>query len=71
MYTSIHISSAQEITIELIESIKNTFKSKPISITIEEELDTTAFLNSSPANKMILEKSILQDQNKNHIQLKL
>ena len=71
MYTSFHISSAQEITVELIEAIKNTFKSKPISITIEEELDTTAFLNSSATNKMILEKSILQDQNNNHIKLKL
>ncbi|MEY5048703.1 MAG: hypothetical protein RLZZ175_2062 [Bacteroidota bacterium] len=71
MYTSFHISSAQEITVELIEAIKNTFKSKPISITIEEELDTTAFLNSSATNKMILEKSIQQDQNNNHIKLKL
>lgn len=71
MYTSFHISSAQEITVELIEAIKKTFKSKPISITIEEELDTTAFLNSSATNKMILEKSTLQDQNNNHIKLKL
>jgi hypothetical protein len=35
MYTTYHLSSAQEINIDIIEAIKVAFKSKPITITIE------------------------------------
>jgi hypothetical protein len=70
MYTTYHLSSAQEITIDLLEAIKANFKSKPIVITVEEEIDTTTYLNSSPANKNMLKKSIEQDKNGEHILVK-
>ena len=38
-----------------------------ITITVEEELDATAYLNSSPSNKANLEKSLNQDKNNEHI----
>ncbi len=71
MYTTYHLTSAQEITPDLLEAIKATFKSKPITITVEEELDATAYLNSSAANKAVLEKSIEQDKKGEHIRVKL
>jgi len=38
MNTVFHLSSADEINQDLIESIKAAYKKKPISITIEEDL---------------------------------
>jgi len=43
----------------MINAIKANFKSKPIVIAVAEELDATAYLMSSPANKAILDKSLL------------
>jgi hypothetical protein len=60
MYTTYHLSSAQEITPDILEAIKIAFKSKPIKITVEEELDTTAYLMSNPANKAAIDKSLKQ-----------
>ena len=37
MYTTYHLSSAQDVTIDILEAIKANFKSKPILITVEEE----------------------------------
>jgi len=71
MFTTYHLSSAQEVSSELLEAIKATFKSKPISITVEEEIDTTTYLLSSPKNKAILDKSIEQDNKGEHIRVKL
>ena len=67
MYTTYHLASAQDISIDILEAIKANFKSKPITITVEEELDATAYLNSSPTNKANLEKSLNQDKNNEHI----
>jgi hypothetical protein len=67
MQTTYHISSAQDISIELLEAIKATFKTKPICITVEDEIDTTDYLNSSLANKEMLNKSIIQDQKGEYI----
>ena len=63
MYTTYHLSSAQELTTDIIEAIKTAFKEKPVVITIEEEMDETAFLMANPANKAMLLKSIAQDKN--------
>ena len=63
MYTTYHLASAQEITTDVIESIKTAFKTKPIKLTVEVEDDETAFLLSSPANKTMLQQSIAQDKN--------
>ncbi len=70
MYTTYHLASAQDITPDLLDAIKATFKSKPVKITVEEELDTTVYLKSSLKNKTIIEKSIEQDKNGEHILVK-
>ena len=70
MYTTYHLSSAEDITPDILESIKIAFKSKPIVITVEEELDATAYLMSNPANKARLEKSLQQAKNGEFIEVK-
>ncbi len=37
MYTIYHLSSAQDVSPDILEAIKTTFKSKAITITVEEE----------------------------------
>jgi hypothetical protein len=37
MYTTYHFSSAQELNSDILDSIKATFKMKPITIIVEEE----------------------------------
>lgn len=37
MYTTYHLSSAQDINSDILESIKMAFKSRPITITIEDD----------------------------------
>jgi len=39
MYTTYHLTSAQEAGSELLDSIKAVFKSKPITIIVEEDRD--------------------------------
>ena len=63
MYTTYHLSSAQEISPDILDAIKIAFKSKPIKITVEEEFDTTAYLMSNPANKAAIDKSLEQLKN--------
>lgn len=71
MYTTYHLASAQEVTTDILEAIKANFKSKPIVITVEEEIDTTTYLNSSVANKKMLKTSMEQDKNGETISVKL
>ena len=37
MYTTYHLTSAQEVTSDILDAIKATFKSKPITIIVEED----------------------------------
>ena len=37
MYTTYHLSSAQQVNTDLLDAIKATFKSKPITIIVEED----------------------------------
>jgi hypothetical protein len=37
MITTYHLSSAQDVSVDILEAIKATFKSKPITIIIEED----------------------------------
>ena len=39
MYTTFHLSSAQEVSVDMLDAIKAAFKTKPITITIEEDYD--------------------------------
>jgi len=71
MYTTYHLSSAQEITIDRLESIKTSFKTRAIKITVEEEIDTTSYLMSNSKNKEVLENSLRQAKNKEFIEVKL
>ena len=57
MYTTFHIR-ANELDDNFLKGIKKIFKSKRISITVEEDLDETDYLLSNPSNKKILEKSL-------------
>lgn len=71
MYTTYHLASAQDLTVDILEAIKANFKSKPIVITVEEEMDNTTYLNSTEANKKMLHDSIVQDENGEYIAVKL
>ena len=57
MYTSFHLK-ASELDENFLKSVKALFKSKTISIIIEEEQDTTEYLLSTEANRKHLEESI-------------
>ena len=39
MYTTFHVPSAQEVSVDMLDAIKAAFKTKPITITIEEDSD--------------------------------
>ena len=62
MYTTYHFKSATEINTDVLDAIKAAFKGKAVVITVEEEMDETAFLLSDPANKAMLIHSIEQDK---------
>ena len=71
MYTTYHFNSTAEINGEILEAIKNTFKEKPIVITVEEELDATDYLMSTPANRAKLKKSLEEAKKGNFIEVKM
>jgi hypothetical protein len=58
MYTIFHFKSAEEINTDIVDAIKLAFKSKPVTITVEEESDETAFLLANSKNREILMESI-------------
>ena len=62
MYTTYHFKSAADINMDIINAIKTAFKEKPVVITIEEDVDETAFLMGDPNNKEMLLNSIAQDK---------
>lgn len=37
MYTTYHLTSAQEVSTDILDAIKATFKTKPITIIVEED----------------------------------
>lgn len=37
MYATYHLTSAQELSADIVDAIKATFKSKPITIIVEED----------------------------------
>jgi hypothetical protein len=59
MYTTYHLASAQEVTTDILDAIKATFKSKPITIIVEEDesdFDLTAEM------KAVLDERLLEDK---------
>ena len=71
MYTTYHLSSAQDVNTEILDAIRAAFKTRPIVITIEDETDATAYLMSSPANRKMLDESLLQARNGNFVEVKV
>ena len=59
MYTTYHLASAQEVTTDILDSIKATFKSKAITIIVEEVDD---FYELDSNIKKILDERLLEDQ---------
>ena len=59
MTTTYHLN-VNELSIELLNSIKAAFKDKTVDITVSESMDETAYLLSSEANKKMLEESMQQ-----------
>ena len=59
MYTTYHLKSADEITSDLLDSIKAIYKSKPITIIVEEDED-----NFEPDDEMktILDERLEEDE---------
>ncbi len=47
-----------ELDMKFINSIKEIFKGKPVSITITDETDETAYLLSNPSNRKQLQINI-------------
>ncbi len=59
MYTTYHFSSAQELNSDILDSIKATFKMKPITIIVEEE-EYDYVLTSEMKN--ILDERLQEDE---------
>lgn len=59
MYTTYHLASAQEVKNDVLDSIKATFKSKAITIVVEELDD---FYELDPSVKKTLDERLLEDQ---------
>jgi len=60
MYTTYHLSSAQEVNTDILDSIKATFKSKPITIIVEED-DQTGY-ELSDQMKEVLDQRLMEDE---------
>lgn len=58
MYTTYHLDSAQDISPDILEAIKVVFKSRPITITVEEEDD----FELTEEMKAILDERLSEDE---------
>jgi hypothetical protein len=58
MYATYHLSSAQELSSDILDAIKATFKSKPITIIVEEDEEE---FELDPELKAILDERLLED----------
>lgn len=60
MYTTYHLTSAEELSTDILDAIKATFKSKPITIIVEEDhrdFDLTSDM------KAVLDERLEEDEN--------
>lgn len=60
MYTTYHLSSAQEVNTDILDAIKATFKSKAITIIVEEDDDTDYELSNEM--KTVLDNRLLEEE---------
>jgi hypothetical protein len=58
MYTTYHLTSAQEVSSDILDSIKATFKSKPITIIVEEDQSDFELTTEM---KAVLEERLAED----------
>lgn len=59
MHTTYHLKSAQEVNTDLLDAIKATFKSKPITILVKEEESE----DELPADtQAVLEERLQEDE---------
>jgi hypothetical protein len=59
MHTTYHLESAQEVSADLLDSIKATFKSKSITITVRENDDYPELTDEM---KAILDERLAEDE---------
>jgi predicted RND superfamily exporter protein len=59
MYTTYHLTSAQEVNTDILDAIKAAFKSKPITIIVEED-DQDFELTSDM--KEVLDERLREDE---------
>jgi hypothetical protein len=59
MYTTYHLTSAQEVSADILDSIKATFKSKPITIIVEEDEDNFELTSEM---KTVLDGRLAEDE---------
>jgi hypothetical protein len=59
MYTTYHLTSAQEVNTDLLDAIKATFKSKPITIIVEESDND---FNLTSDMKAVLDERLQEDE---------
>lgn len=58
--TTIYRLHVNELTADLVKSIKSAFKGKTVEITVSDTLDETDYLLAGEANRRSLEKSMQQ-----------
>jgi len=59
MYTTYHLTSAQDVNTDILDAIKATFKSKPITIIVEED-DSDFELTADM--KTVLDERLQEDE---------
>ncbi len=59
MYTTYHLTSAQDVSTDILDAIKATFKSKPITIIVEEDESEYELTHDM---KSVLEDRLQEDE---------
>ena len=63
MYTTYHLTSAQEVNSDILDAIKATFKSRPITIIVEEDKED---FDLTTEMKTVLDERLQEDE-KNYL----
>ena len=59
MITTYHLTSAQEVNTDILDAIKATFKSKPITIIVEEDISDYELTTDM---KAVLDERLQEDE---------